>query len=279
MRVDHEVVEAADAGHPVALDVRPPVHRDEFAKRIAVADLSPGRLALVGQVLRLATDDGTRPDSVAATHDERADQVGVGPDDAVEAERDRPLDDRVRADLDAGREIGLGRHDGRRVDAVRVGNWHGSGFRATPATRAPGPPAATRLLSGFARAEPAQIGPRCRILMVTRSHGAGHDRRDPRTTPRLPRRRPRGRRDRPDREAVAGVIRPAGQVEASPRRARPGGALPRRRLEARAPELPDPRTTQQLLARRARRRHSAVYRFPSPNDWLSVLPGQSRRPA
>src|SRR5690606_17557573 len=111
---------AADARHGPVLH-GPAVDRDEFADRVAVADLEAGRFAAVLLVLRVGADRRELEDAVAATDRRAALDHHVRPDARVRADAHARTDDRIRAHLDAAVELGPRIDDRARMDAGHAG--------------------------------------------------------------------------------------------------------------------------------------------------------------
>ena len=65
VRVGHDQVVAADASRAATLD-RAAVHGAELAKLVRLAHFESHALARVGQILRVAADDGERVDMIVA---------------------------------------------------------------------------------------------------------------------------------------------------------------------------------------------------------------------
>ena len=93
VRVGHDQIVAADARGAAALD-RAAMHGAELAKLVRVAHFEPHALARVGQILRIAADDGKRVHMIVA------------------AERGRALDHGVRFENAAVAEFHFVAHDG-----------------------------------------------------------------------------------------------------------------------------------------------------------------------
>ena len=83
---------------------------------MSVADLDPGGLPLVGEVLGLAADDGEGVDDVVLAQGRVAEDADVGDQPGAPADLHVRADDAVGADLDVIGDLGA------RVDARRVGN-------------------------------------------------------------------------------------------------------------------------------------------------------------
>ncbi len=120
---DHEHVPVADPGLAAAGD-GPPVDGDVLAEDVAVADPERGRLAPIPLVLGALAEHGAVADEVVPAHLHRPAEAGVRLDDRPLADPDRPLDDRVRPDLDVEGQFRLGGDHGGRVDQLRSERRH-----------------------------------------------------------------------------------------------------------------------------------------------------------
>src|SRR5947209_16313697 len=113
MAIGHEIIAIADASDP-RVD-RAAVDRDAFPKDVVVADFQASRLSLVLQVLRPLSQNRAGEDLVLSTHNQRADQVSVRPNDTAGTDSNWPFQNRIRTDLSSLTDLRFRRQDRRRM--------------------------------------------------------------------------------------------------------------------------------------------------------------------
>ena len=134
----HEVVAVADDGGAARDSAT--VGGCVLAKDVVVANPQERLGAAERQILRLATEDGTRMDDVALTDLGRAAENGVRHHPRAGTDAHGALDDDVRADRGGRMDVGVGADDCGRVDHVDPLSFEspssgGSGSAGSPGTR------------------------------------------------------------------------------------------------------------------------------------------------
>ena len=115
MRIGHQKIVVADAGHAFALH-RAAVHGHEFPDHVPVADLEPGRFALVLLVLRSVADRCELVDLVLCADAGRAVDDHMGSHPGARADAHARPNDAERSDLGARRDFRLRRYHRARID-------------------------------------------------------------------------------------------------------------------------------------------------------------------
>lgn len=105
MRIGHHEIVRTD--HGFIGECGGPVHREVFAKDIAVADAQARRFAFVFQILRIVADDTTGMELVARADLGDTRNVNMRADHALGADLNRFVDDGVGTDPDGGIDFGL----------------------------------------------------------------------------------------------------------------------------------------------------------------------------
>ena len=109
--VGHDQIVIAHAGDAAALHGAA-ADGAKFAKGVAVTDFERDALARIGEVLRIATDDGKGIQAIIFSEARGAFDDGVMIEDAAVAEFDFVADNRERADADSRTEPDARRNDG-----------------------------------------------------------------------------------------------------------------------------------------------------------------------
>jgi hypothetical protein len=130
VRVGHEVVMTADPRDAMARDLRATMDGHVLAKDVEIANLGSRRFATVGQMLRIAANDASRPDLIALSNDEGPDQVNVRSDPTVVLDCDGSFDDYVGPNVHVGPNVSVRRNNRRWMDLGCGSDGHGCPFLA-----------------------------------------------------------------------------------------------------------------------------------------------------
>src|SRR5690242_1985074 len=106
MRVSHDQVVATHGSQAPAFH-GPTVDGYEFADRVVIPNLQPGRLSLVGDVLRRKADRGERGNRVVGTYLCGTFHRDVGDQPAIVTDLDVRSDDAIRTNVGGGMKLGL----------------------------------------------------------------------------------------------------------------------------------------------------------------------------
>src|SRR5215469_1364085 len=115
VRVGHEEIVAADAGHPLVMGGAA-IGSGELAEHVAVADLEPRRLAPVFLVLWRLPEGSELQDVIVGAERGGTVDHDVRPDDAARSDADPGTDDGEGTYADIARELRLGGDDRARID-------------------------------------------------------------------------------------------------------------------------------------------------------------------
>src|SRR5258707_12094786 len=115
VRIRHQQIVVADAGHPLVVGGAA-IHRDGFAKYVAVADFEARRLALVFLVLRRVAQGSELKYLIVSADPRRTVDHRVRSDPGAGADDHVRTDDREWTDLHVRRDLSLRRDDPARID-------------------------------------------------------------------------------------------------------------------------------------------------------------------